>query len=409
MTWLFRRMGRGSPGSNRSLPPPIHATNLSDVMAPAAAVGLIASGSRSDSGPAWSPDSKTLAFFSTAGDKDQSQLWTVGADGRIGKAFRVTAVDAVGFEGRFSGSIRIQELPDRFHYPLASLVVNQMIKRREFLIGSAVAAGAARVWGHTAGRAKMDRVAVMSYSFDLIMKSAAGPDDPQRTLDILDFPDEMAQRYGIHNLEIQHAHFRSTEPDYLGEFKNRLTKAHSRVTQLVLELGAYNISTTDPAVRSETIKLTNQWIDRAVFLSAARVMINQGTLAPDVRTTAAETLKTIKTYGDKKKVMVTVENRDDPPGYVSSTVPDGGGAGGAVGAPPATSPIRAAPRRGGRRPRPTGRPTFRAPWPAGKIGGLPRPAAPDRAHAERVRAEQRAARESLHAKKDAGGRVEERP
>ena len=191
-----------------------------------------------------------------------------------------------------------------------------MIKRREFLIGSAVAAGAARAWGQTADRAKMDRVAVMSYSFDLIMKSAAGPDDPQRTLDILDFPDEMAQRYGIHNLEIQHEHFRSTEPDYLGEFKNRLTKARSRVTQLVLELGAYNISTTDPAVRSETIELTNQWIDRAVFLSAARVMINQGTLAPDVRTTAAETLKTIKAYADTKKVMVTVENRDDPPGYV---------------------------------------------------------------------------------------------
>ncbi len=195
-----------------------------------------------------------------------------------------------------------------------------MINRREFLIGSAVLAGAARGWGQTADRAKMDRVAVMSYSFDLIMKSAAGRDDPQRTLDILDFPDEMAQRYGIHNLEIQQEHFRSTEPDYLGEFKNRLTKAQSRVTQLVLELGAHNISTTDPAVRSETIELTNQWIDRAVFLSAARVMINQGTLAPDVRTTAAETLKTIKAYADAKKVMVTVENRDDPPGYVSSTV-----------------------------------------------------------------------------------------
>lgn len=204
-----------------------------------------------------------------------------------------------------------------------------MIKRREFLISSAVAAGAARARGKTAGRAKMDRVAVMSYSFDLIMKGAAGSDDPRRTLDILDFPDEMAQRYGIHNLEIQHAHFRSTEPDYLGEFKNRLTKAHSRVTQLVLELGAYNISTTDPAVRSETIKLTNQWIDRAVFLSAAGVMINQGTLAPDVRTAAAETLKTIKAYADTKKVMVAVENRDDPPGYVSSTVPDGGGPDGA--------------------------------------------------------------------------------
>jgi hypothetical protein len=166
----------------------------------------------------------------------------------------------------------------------------------------------------------MARVAVMSYSFDLIMKSAAGPHDPRRTLDILDFPDEMAQRYGIHNLEIQQYHFRSTDPAYLEEFKNRLTKARSRVTQLVLELGAHNISTTDPAVRSETIELTNQWIDRAVLLSAARVMINQGTLAPHVRNAAAEALKTINAYADAKKVLVTVENRDDPPGYVSSTV-----------------------------------------------------------------------------------------
>ncbi len=196
-----------------------------------------------------------------------------------------------------------------------------MINRREFLIGSAVLAGAAaRSWGHTADRGKMNRVAVMSYSFDLIMKSGRDADAPQRTLDILDFPDEMAQRYGIHNLEIQQEHLRSTEPDYLGEFKNRLTKAQSRVTQLVLELGAHNISTTDPGVRAETIALTNQWIDRAVFLSAPRVMINQGTLAPEVRTTAAETLKAIKAYADAKKVMVTVENRDDPPGYVWSTV-----------------------------------------------------------------------------------------
>jgi hypothetical protein len=201
-----------------------------------------------------------------------------------------------------------------------------MIKRREFLIGSAVAAGAARGWGQTTDRTKMNRVAVMSYSFDLIMKRAKGADDRQRTLDILDFPDEMARRYGIHNLEIQQEHFRSTEPGYLGEFKNRLTKAQSRVTQLVLELGAHNISATDPTVRSETIELTNRWIDRAAFLSAARVMINQGTLAPDVRNTAAETLKTIKAYADAKKVMITVENRDDPPGYVSSTVRDGAGA-----------------------------------------------------------------------------------
>ncbi len=36
---------------------------------------------RIDSDPAWSPDSKTLAVFSTAGEKEQRQLWSVNADG----------------------------------------------------------------------------------------------------------------------------------------------------------------------------------------------------------------------------------------------------------------------------------------------------------------------------------------
>ncbi|MDQ2824173.1 MAG: S9 family peptidase, partial [Verrucomicrobiota bacterium] len=42
---------------------------------------LGAAGERTDSDPAWSPDSKTLAVFSTAGEKDQAQLWRVNADG----------------------------------------------------------------------------------------------------------------------------------------------------------------------------------------------------------------------------------------------------------------------------------------------------------------------------------------
>src|SRR5881396_1378902 len=48
---------------------------------PATMVNLAMIGDRTDADPAWSPDSKTLAFFSTAGEKDQKQLWTVNADG----------------------------------------------------------------------------------------------------------------------------------------------------------------------------------------------------------------------------------------------------------------------------------------------------------------------------------------
>ena len=48
---------------------------------PAAMVNIGATGERTDSGPAWSPDSKTLALFSAPGDNEQKQLWTVSADG----------------------------------------------------------------------------------------------------------------------------------------------------------------------------------------------------------------------------------------------------------------------------------------------------------------------------------------
>src|SRR5690242_3954522 len=48
---------------------------------PAIPIDLKTSGERVDADPAWSPDSKTLALFSDAGEKDQKQLWTINADG----------------------------------------------------------------------------------------------------------------------------------------------------------------------------------------------------------------------------------------------------------------------------------------------------------------------------------------
>ncbi len=42
-------------------------------------------GPHSETDPAWSPDSRTLAFFSTAGEKDQSQLWTLSGEGQLKK------------------------------------------------------------------------------------------------------------------------------------------------------------------------------------------------------------------------------------------------------------------------------------------------------------------------------------
>src|ERR1041385_4709614 len=44
-----------------------------------------AAGERTDFDPAWSPDSRMLAVFSSAGQKEQRQLWIVDADGSNAK------------------------------------------------------------------------------------------------------------------------------------------------------------------------------------------------------------------------------------------------------------------------------------------------------------------------------------
>ncbi len=191
---------------------------------------------------------------------------------------------------------------------MAPATSSNVVKRREFLIGSATAAASRGAWSQRTP-AKLDRIAVMSLCFDPLLKNAARPNDPQRTIDILDLADIIVERYGIHRVEYQHTDFPSTEPEYFQEFLSRLKQARSQVNQINLEFANLNISTPDPWIRLETIDLTKRWIDHAVTLGSPRVMLNQGTLAPEVRQSAIETLRTINKYAKARKVFVTMEPR----------------------------------------------------------------------------------------------------
>jgi len=186
-----------------------------------------------------------------------------------------------------------------------------MIQRREFLMGSAVAAAARGMWGQSRDAAKLSRIGIMSLCFGAILKSPANPDDPKRTLDFMDLPDMYAERFGVHNVELQHSHLLSTEAAYFQQFLGRLKKAKSRVSQINLEFGGRNVSVKELARRLETIDLTKRWIDHAVTLGCPRVMVNQGTLEPEVRPTAIEALKTINAYAKAKKVFVSFEVRGE--------------------------------------------------------------------------------------------------
>jgi dipeptidyl aminopeptidase/acylaminoacyl peptidase len=67
---------------------------------PATMAKIPSTGERTDFPPAWSPDSKMLAFFSSAGERDQRQLWMVNADGSHPK--RITNLNGYATRPRWS-------------------------------------------------------------------------------------------------------------------------------------------------------------------------------------------------------------------------------------------------------------------------------------------------------------------
>ena len=194
------------------------------------------------------------------------------------------------------------------------------MKRREFVVGSAAAVGslavlhgAGKLWAQGSDRAKLDRIAIMSRCFNPVLKSAAHPDDAKRTLEILDVPGMIAERYGVHHVEFQHTDFASTEPEYLAEFKSRMQKAKSQMNQINLEFRELNVSSPDAVLRTEAIDLSKRWVDHAVVLGCRRVMVNAGALQPEVRPAAVEALKAIERYAKSKNIFITLENKDDGP------------------------------------------------------------------------------------------------
>jgi len=209
------------------------------------------------------------------------------------------------------------------------------MKRREFLIGAAAAAGLAgsrNGWAQVRDETKLRRVAIMSLCFNSILKNPSQPGDPARTLDVAELGQMLADRYGVHNLEMQHAHFPVTEPAYLREFRDRLAKTQSQVTNINLEFGPQNISAADPALRQQAIDRTKEWIDHALALGCPRIMVNQGAPSQENKDVAIAALKAMGDYGKSRNIMVAMENRGGGGGRQGPAAP---GATPASPAPPA--------------------------------------------------------------------------
>jgi hypothetical protein len=197
------------------------------------------------------------------------------------------------------------------------------MKRREFLMSAASFAAVTAnrsVWAQAPKDAKqstLDRIAIMTLNFQNILKVPDVDDNPNRTLELFDIAEMIADQYGVHKVEFQHYHIPSTEPSYLKELRGHIEKSKSRMTQINLEFSGLNMSAPRLRDRLLAIDLTKMWVDHAAMLGAQKVMINQGAQGGTANVMPTHenkvygipTLKAMADYGKSKGIIVSVETR----------------------------------------------------------------------------------------------------
>jgi sugar phosphate isomerase/epimerase len=204
------------------------------------------------------------------------------------------------------------------------------MKRRDFLasvLGGTLAGSSTAVFAqsrshntaHHASPApnKLDRVGISSWSFHNYFQgtreSSASP--PAGRLALLDFPQMIADRYKVHNLEFVAPHFASSEAAYLQELKENLARAHSRLINIPVDIQEIwhggGLSDSDATVRDAAIEASKKWIDIAKQLGARSVRCDPGAFNPDDLTQTIDSYRNLAAYGRTKNVAVLIENHGE--------------------------------------------------------------------------------------------------
>ncbi|HXI43153.1 MAG TPA: TIM barrel protein [Bryobacteraceae bacterium] len=187
------------------------------------------------------------------------------------------------------------------------------MNRRQFLTGS-VAATASLLAKVPTHNQKSARIGISTWSFHNLFTPTHDKDAPPISgtpMDARDFPDMIADRYHVHEMEIVAPHI-SPEPSYIRDLKARLNRAHSHLVNIPVDIkelwSAGGLSDTDAKVREKAISACTKWIDIAHELGARSVRcdpgkINTADLAPTI-----SSYKALASYGASKNIFVIIEN-----------------------------------------------------------------------------------------------------
>jgi len=161
---------------------------------------------------------------------------------------------------------------------------------------------------------KRNRIGISTWSFHNFFQSTREKEFALTgsMLALLDFPEMIADRYKVHNLEFVAPHFTSKELTYIRELKLKLQAAHSRLVNIPVDIPEIwnegGLSDADERVRNAAINASQNWIDTAKLLGAVSVRCDPGRMNAEDLAPTIDSYKKLAAYGKSKGIAVIIEN-----------------------------------------------------------------------------------------------------
>jgi len=158
-----------------------------------------------------------------------------------------------------------------------------------------------------------DRIAIPSYPFRAYIVSPGNRerDDDLPSMNLLDFPAHVVEKFSVHNIEPLSDHFTSLAPDYLDDFRQIMLKV--RVRPVNIAVGATNsFYDASDSARDLAVAYAKKWVDVAVRIGAPGIRTHIAAAknsSPNVDRAAAS-LGDVANYAAEKNIVVTLENDD---------------------------------------------------------------------------------------------------
>src|SRR5579872_518102 len=110
-------------------------------------------------------------------------------------------------------------------------------------------------------------------------RTKGAPAPPGGDLKLLDAPKFIADRLGLHNVEVWNFQFDETSIEYCRRLKEAASKVGSKIINIQLD-GPYDLSSPDAAKRADSLKFVREWMDKSAALGAPTLRANSGGEAP---------------------------------------------------------------------------------------------------------------------------------